>query len=57
LEYSRQAGEPFASQSAMHADMIWAADGAGSYAPPKRDVSKKGTRKAGKKKADADDEP
>jgi hypothetical protein len=43
--------------------LVWAAEGTGSYAPPKRDAAnrdaaKKGGRKAGKKKKAADeDEP
>jgi arylsulfatase A-like enzyme len=63
LDYSRKCNEPFAVQPAMQADLVWAAEGTGSYASPKREAAerntaKKGGRKAGKKKKAADeDEP
>jgi arylsulfatase A-like enzyme len=58
LDYSRKSSEPFAAQPTMHADLVWAAEGAGGYAPPTRNAPKPGGRKAGKKKKAADeDEP
>jgi arylsulfatase A-like enzyme len=43
LDYARRSKEPYAAEPAMHADLAWAATGAGAYTPPQRAAVK--TRK------------
>lgn len=42
LDHGRQAGEPLIQDAALAADLRWAAEGSGPYAPPKRTVAPAG---------------
>lgn len=52
-EYARRCKDPHAEQPALRADIAWAADGGGAYAPPQRQAARAGAKK---RRAGGDDE-
>ena len=39
-DYAQRTKEPYAAEPALRADLAWAAEGNGTYAPPKRDAAR-----------------